>query len=129
MFLPKQTGEWNGKEKTMAPIRVLYGVTINDAIKRGDKAEMKALLAEAKRTHKAQGNLAVAISKLQVAVQKPIKIKDPGHIMYGVPVFDAIKRGNTAEMKALLAQAKKTRKDQGDLAKAIKNLESAMKKG
>ncbi len=47
--------------------------------------------------------------------------------MYGVPINDAIKRGNLGELKGLLAQAKATKKDQGDLAKAIKNLESAIK--
>lgn len=108
----------------MAPSRTLYGVTISDTIKRGDPAELKALLKEAKATHKAQGNLAKAIEKIQVAIQKPRIDPRP---LYGVPVSDAIKRGNVAELKSLLSQAKTTRKDQGDLAKAIKNLESAIK--
>ncbi len=108
----------------MAAPRPLYGVTISDTIKRGDPAELKALLKEAKATHKAQGNLAKHIDRIQVAIKKP-KV-DP-RVLYGVPVSDAIKRGNVAELKGLLAQAKATRKDQGDLAKAIKNLETAIK--
>jgi uncharacterized protein DUF1843 len=108
----------------MAPSRALYGVTISDTIKRGNPAELKALLKEAKATHKAQGDLAKHIGKIEVAIKKP----KPGiHVMYGVPIKDAIKRGNPAELKGLLAQAKAARKDQGDLAAAIKNLEAAIK--
>ena len=108
----------------MAPSRVLYGVTISDTIKRGDPGEMKALLKEAKTTHKAQGDLAKAIEKLDKAIKKP-KI-DP-RPLYGVPVADAIKRGNKAELQDLLTQARKTQKDQRDLGKAIKDLETAIK--
>jgi len=108
----------------MAPSRVLYGVTISDTIKRGDPAELKALLKEAKATHKAQGDLAKQIDKIQVAMKKPRVDPRP---LYGVPISDALKRGNKAELTALLAQAKATRKNQGDLAKAIKNLEGALK--
>jgi len=108
----------------MAPIRPLYGVTINDTIKRGNKNEMQALLKEAKTTLKAQGDLAKAVDKLSVAIKKP---KDLAHVMYGVPINDAIKRGNKAEMESLLDQARQTQKDQGDLKKAIAGLESALK--
>jgi hypothetical protein len=108
----------------MAAPRPLYGVTISDTIKRGDPKELKALLKEAKDTHKAQGDLAKHIGRIEVAIQRP---KDPSHVMYGVVINDAIKRGNPAELKGLLSRAKATRKDQGDLAKAIKNLEAAVK--
>jgi len=111
-------------ETNIAPIRPLYGVTINDTIKRGKKNEMQALLKEAKTTLKAQGDLAKAIDKLSVAIKKP---KNGGHVMYGVPINDAIKRGNKAEMESLLAQAQQTQNDQGDLKKAIAGLESALK--
>jgi len=108
----------------MAAPRPLYGVTISDTIKRGDPNELKALLKEAKATHKAQGDLTKHIGRIQAAIQKP---RDPSHVMYGVPINDAIKRGNLGELKGLLVQAKATKKDQGDLAKAIKNLEAAIK--
>lgn len=108
----------------MAPLRVLYGVTINDTIKRGNVAAMKKLLTEAKSTHKAQGDLAKAISALEKAVKKPKVDPRP---LYGVPAHDAIKRGNKAELSALLDQAKQTQADQRDLGKAIKDLESAIK--
>ena len=108
----------------MAPIRPLYGATINDTIKRGKKNEMQALLKEAKTTLKAQGDLAKAIDKLSVAIKKP----KPGPVvMYGAPINDAVKRGNKAEMESLMAQAKQTQSDQGDLKKAIAGLESALK--
>lgn len=45
-----------------------YGVIIHDAIKRGDKAELQKLLADAKRTHEAQGDLAKAIQELEAAL-------------------------------------------------------------
>lgn len=108
----------------MAPIRVLYGVTINDTIKRGDPNEMKALLKEAKATHKAQGDLAKAIARLEIAVKRPKVDPRP---LYGVPINDALKRGNKAELTALLAQAKATHRTQRDLKKAIKDLETAIK--
>ena len=108
----------------MAAPRPLYGVTISDTIQRGDPKELKALLKEAKDIQKAQGDLSKHIGRIEAAIQRP---KDPTHVMYGVVINDAIKRGNAAELKGLLTRAKATRKDQGDLTKAIKNLESAIK--
>lgn len=48
-------------------------------------------------------------------------------ILYGATVQDAIKRGNQDEIRKLLEQARSTHKDQGDLAQAIRDLESALK--
>ncbi len=50
-----------------------------------------------------------------------------GPVMYyGVIIHDAIKRGDNAEMKRILAEAKNAQEAQGDLAKAIKELEDAL---
>ena len=51
----------------------------------------------------------------------------PPHIMpYGVAISDAIKRGDKAEMQALLERARTTQ-GAGDLTKAIQDLENAIK--
>jgi Domain of unknown function (DUF1843) len=107
-----------------SPIRVLYGVTINDTIKRGNKDDMKALLKEARAQHKKQGNLSDTIAKLEKALRKPGVDPRP---LYGVPAADAIKRGNRVEIEALLAQARSAQSDQGDLGQAIEDLAAAIK--
>jgi len=106
------------------PIRVLYGVTINDTIKRGNRDELKALLKEARALHKKQGDLDVTITALEKALKKPGVDPRP---LYGVPAHDAIKRGNSVEIEALLVQARASVKDQGDLGSAIADLEAAVK--
>lgn len=45
-----------------------YGVIIHDAIKRGNKEEMRQVLADAKKTHEAQGDLGKAIQELEAAL-------------------------------------------------------------
>jgi tetratricopeptide (TPR) repeat protein len=107
------------------PIRVLYGVTINDTIKRGNKEDMKALLKEAKALHKKQGDLAESVSALEKALKKPGIDPRP---LYGVPAHDAIKRGNRTEIEALLTQARAAQRDQGDLGQAIEDLNAAIKR-
>ena len=49
-------------------------------------------------------------------------------VFYGVVIHDCIKRGNKDEMKKLLADAKKHHQEEGDLGKAIKELEAAVNK-
>jgi hypothetical protein len=49
-------------------------------------------------------------------------------VFYGVVIHDAIKRGNKDELKKLLADAKKHHEEEGDLGKAIKELEAAVNK-
>ena len=49
-------------------------------------------------------------------------------VFYGVVIHDCIKRGNKDEMKKLLADAKKHHQEEGDLGKAIKELEAAINK-
>jgi hypothetical protein len=48
---------------------------------------------------------------------------------YGVPIADAIKRGDTVAMKRLLGDAKKILKENAKLEKAVTKLEAALKKG
>jgi len=45
-----------------------------------------------------------------------------------VVIHDCIKRGNQDEMKKLLDEARQAQQQQGDLGKAIKDLESALGK-
>lgn len=49
-------------------------------------------------------------------------------VFYGVVIHDCIKRGNKDEMQKLLADAKKHHQDEGDLGKAIQELEAAVNK-
>ena len=52
-----------------------------------------------------------------------------GPIMpYGAAINDAIKRQDKSEMKQLLTHAKDLHQKQGDLGKAIQDLEAALKK-
>jgi hypothetical protein len=107
------------KEKRHAevsPPRPLRGVTINDAIKRGDRRRAEGAAARGQALHKKQGNLAAVIGSLELALRKPGIDPRP---LYGVPAHDAIKRKNAVEIQALLSQAKQASKDQRDLGKAI----------
>ena len=51
------------------PIFLLYGVTIQDAIKRGNKDELRKLLDQARNTVKEQGDLNQAIRDLENALK------------------------------------------------------------
>jgi len=52
-----------------------------------------------------------------------------GPIMpYGASINDAIKRQDRGEMQRLLTHAKDLHRQQGDLGKAIQELEAALKK-
>jgi hypothetical protein len=103
----------------------MYGVTIHDAIKRGDQGEMRGLLAEARAALTSAGDLSFAVAELENAIKGR---RPPGHMFYGVVVHDAIKRGNATELETLLDDARTTLKDQGDLNAAIRDLEGALKK-
>jgi len=46
---------------------------------------------------------------------------------YGVPIYNAIKSGDKAQMKQLLGQAKSVLKDHENLKTAVAKLEAALK--
>lgn len=56
---------------------------------------------------------------------KPPILKDPGLVFYKPAVRDTLKRGNVAEIKALLKGAKDIQKEFGDLGGLIAHLEQA----
>lgn len=109
----------------MSEGRMLYGVTIHDCIKRGDKGEMQQLLAEAE---KQLGDLSQGIRDLQSAVKGGNGGHHPFRPLYGVVISDSIKRGNQDELQKLLDEARQAQQQQGDLGKAIKDLETALAK-
>lgn len=111
----------------MADQRMMYGVAIHDSIKRGNVQEMQQLLVQARDAHQQQGDLGQAIRELEVAIQG----RGGGVIrpLYGVTIYDAIKRGNPQELQQLLTDARATLDEQGDIASAVKSLEAAIKGG
>jgi len=50
------------------------------------------------------------------------------NLPYGVAIHDAIERGDSARLQRLLATARATVDKQGDLGKAIRDGEAALKK-
>jgi len=49
---------------------MVYGPAIRDALARKDLRKMKSVLAKAKLVHKSQGDLPVAIKRLEKAIAK-----------------------------------------------------------
>ena len=109
----------------MAAGRMMYGVVIHNAIKRGDRANMESVLAEAEEFLVESANVKRALGDLK----KSIRRGGPGPItpLYGAVVHDALKRGNLQEMKNLLIEARAEEKRQTELTTAIKDLENALK--
>jgi hypothetical protein len=111
----------------MADLRMMYGVTIHDSIQRGNLQEMQQLLAQARAVYQEQGDLGQAIAELEGAIKRG----GGGVIrpLYGVTIYDAIKRGNQDELQQLLLDARATMQEQGDIANAVSSLEAAIKGG
>src|SRR5438105_1999282 len=109
--------------------RVLYGPPIEDAIARGDLAEMKSLLNEAEEFLRQHGDVrsSVELLKLEIgkrqsdrpAVQTGLSIPP-----YGVAIQQAIVRGDLNEMKILLKEAEAHLSDAGDVSAALTLLKS-----
>ncbi|HYK00135.1 MAG TPA: DUF1843 domain-containing protein [Thermoanaerobaculia bacterium] len=104
-------------------IRPLYGVTIYDAIKRGNQDELQQLLKDAKATIQEQGDIANAVSALEAAI-KGGGVGAP--MPYGAAINDAIRRNDRAAMQTLLDQTKNT--SDPSIAGAVKELQSALQK-
>jgi hypothetical protein len=52
-----------------------YGAAIVDAIRRGELRQMKAVLTQAQRLYKVQGDLGKGIARLETAIAKLEKTK------------------------------------------------------
>lgn len=107
--------------------RMPYGVAIHDSIQRGNLQEMQQLLVQARGVYQQQGDLGQAIGELEVAIQRGGG--GVGRLLYGVTIYDAIKRGNQDELQTLLKDARATLQEQGDIANAVSALEAAIKGG
>jgi len=64
-----------------------------------------------------------ANSAIELVKEKTIMV-----ILYGAAIHNAIKTGDKRTMVAVLKHAKKVYREQGDLKKAIKELERAIEK-
>ncbi|HEX6100154.1 MAG TPA: DUF1843 domain-containing protein [Thermoanaerobaculia bacterium] len=107
----------------MAEYRMLYGVTIHDAIKRGNQDELQQLLKEARATLQEQGDLAGAVKELENA----IGTSGTGGLMpYGAAINDAIRRNDRAAMQSLLDQTRGN--TDPSIAGAVKELQDALQK-
>lgn len=104
-------------------IRPLYGVTIYDAIQRGNPVELQQLLKDARATMQEQGDISNAVSALEAAI-KGSGVGQP--MPYGAAINDAIRRNDRAAMQTLLDQTKDM-KDPG-IAGAVKELQAALYK-
>lgn len=63
-----------------------------------------------------------------LTLDKIMKLLDPGRVFYRVAVDDVLKRGERAEIQALIKGAKDVKAKHGDLDGLIAKLEAAAKK-
>ena len=68
------------------------------------------------------------IGKQVLTLDRLHKLLDPGRVFYRVAVDDAIKRGELAEIQALIKGAQDVKAKYGDLDGLIRTLEAAAKK-
>jgi len=68
------------------------------------------------------------ISKQALTLETLRKLLDPGRVFYRPAVDDAIKRGELAEIQALIKGARDVKAKYGDLDGLINQLEAAAKK-
>lgn len=109
-----------------------YGPPIQDAIARGDLAEMKALVIDAERFLRQHGDVKAALETLKAEIARREAGLAPTTAgpepPYGPPIQQAIARGNVVEMKALLKRAEAVLAEQGDLAGAVVHLRTEIAK-
>ena len=68
------------------------------------------------------------ISKQALTLEKLLKLLDPGRVFYRPAVDDVIKRGELAEIQALIKGAREVKVKYGDIDGLISKLEVAAKK-
>ncbi|HEX8263021.1 MAG TPA: DUF1843 domain-containing protein [Allosphingosinicella sp.] len=68
------------------------------------------------------------ISKQALTLETLRKLLDPGRVFYRPAVDDALKRGDLAEIQALIKGARDVKTKYGDLDGLIRQLEAAAKK-
>lgn len=69
-----------------------------------------------------------AIRTQPLTLDRLVKLLDPGRVFYRVAVDDTIKRGELAEIEALLQGARDVKAKYGDIDGLIRQLEAAAKK-
>ena len=70
----------------------------------------------------------VSISRQALTLDRLLKLLDPGRVFYRVAVDDVIKRGELAEIQALIKGANDVKAKYGSLDGLIKELETAARK-
>ena len=69
-----------------------------------------------------------AIRTQPLTLDRLVKLLDPGRVFYRVAVDDTIKRGELADIEALLQGARDVKAKYGDIDGLIRQLEAAAKK-
>ena len=69
-----------------------------------------------------------SISRQALTLDRLLKLLDPGRVFYRVAVDDVIKRGELAEIQALIKGANDVKAKYGSLDGLIKELETAARK-
>jgi hypothetical protein len=68
------------------------------------------------------------IGRQPLTLERLLKLLDPGRVFYRVAVDDVIKRGERAEIQALIKGAQDVKAKYGDIDGLIRTLEAAAKK-
>ena len=111
--------------------RVPYGPPIQDAIARGDLAEMKALAGETEEFLRQHGDVRASLELLKAEIAKRETGRAAfGHGVapYGPPIHQAIARGDLNEMRALASQAETYLSRTGDISAALALLRAEIAK-
>ena len=68
------------------------------------------------------------LGKQALTLERLLKLLDPGRVFYRAAVDDVLKRGELAEIQALIKGARDVKAKYGDIDGLIKELEAAAKK-
>ena len=72
--------------------------------------------------------MAITVGKQALTLERLRKLLDPGRVFYRRAVDDVLKRGELAEIQALIQGARDVKAKYGDIDGLIKELEAAAKK-